>query len=147
MGFNWDKIFSHYDEDYDPNRYHFNVGDVVKFDCGAIGIVRTAAVKWVDICIHKRSLVHRNFGVERVEYKDLPYVAKHEFIPAKYTINKTLKWHVGDVVEESNYGMIVYLYEETEHQCFYGFVLQSENKYYLHTGIYLPNPYRAYIAM
>ena len=123
MGINWDKIFSQYDENYDPERYLYHIGDIVKLDCGAVGIVRTAGVKWVDMCIHKRSLVHRKFGVEHIEYTDLPYVRKGEFVPAQYTINKTLKWHVGDVIVEREFGMTVYLYEETDHQCFYGFVL------------------------
>lgn len=131
--------------DYDFDRYRFKSGDVVKLDCGAVIVVRQSYLKSVWAYVHKRSLHYRNLGSADIPYDDLPYYKKGEFRHAPYKLNKTLKWQVGDIVEDPTYGTVGYLYEETEHQCFYMYVMECDNSYYTNTGIYIQNPYGGYV--
>lgn len=131
--------------DYDVNRYHFKSGDIVKLDCGAIFIVSTSAIEFVDGYIHKRSLKYREFGEVRIDYKDLPYFPKGAFVPAKASVQKSLKWSVGDVVRDPRTNMLLYLYSNQGHQRFYGYVLETDNPYYNNTRVYIDNPYSDYI--
>ena len=140
-----DKLILQKYPDYDFDRYRYKAGDYVESICGAKMIVEYSAIEYVSAFVIRRSLQYRKYGQQRVYYKDLPYYAKGEFINGLPKVNETLYWNVYDIVylEESN--MRVLLTQEVKHQCFYGFVLETENNYYKHTSIYLENPYKQYI--
>lgn len=130
---------------FDFNRYRYSPGDLIKLDDGAIVVVKEGALDYVDAYVYRRSVKYRFYSLVRILYEELPYYANGEFITEAYRLNKTLKWSVGDIVQDPSYGTIGYLFEEVGHQRFYMFVLEADNPYYVHTGIYLENPYKDYI--
>lgn len=132
---------------YDFDRHRFSSGDVVKLDCGAVIIVDESALTYIKGYVYKRSLKHREFGEVKISYDELPCYPKGEFKSYPYTVQKKLKWSVGDIVSDPNYGTVGYLYEEVRPQEFYMYVLETNNNYYLHTRVYIANPYRGYVAM
>lgn len=133
--------------DYDFDRHRFKSGDLVKLDCGAVIVVTESGLDHVRCYVYKRSLRYRECGEIKVDYTDLPYYPKGSFTSHPYSIQKKLKWSVGDIVTDPTYGTVGYLYEEVRPQEFYMYVLESDNDYYKHTRVYIPNPYREYIAM
>ena len=130
--------------EYDPNRYRFKRGDVVKTLDGAVVVITSEGILDVRGYVHKQSVKYRIGSEVTVPYSDLPKLPKDGFTPYQYKLNKSLKWKTGDIVEDIN-GTIAYLYGECDHQCFYGYVLESDMNHYIHTGIYLENPYRDYV--
>lgn len=132
---------------YDFDRYRFNSGDIVRLDCGAVIVVDESCLNYVRCYVHKRSLKYREFGEVKVNYTDLPYYPKGSFVSHSYTIQKKLKWSVGDIVTDPTYGTVGYLYKEVGFQEFYMYVLATDNNYYLHTRVYIQNPYRGYVAV
>lgn len=140
-----EKLISKKCPGYDFNRYHFNKGDIVKLSCGAVIVVEYSCLEYVQAWIHKRSLTYRDFTSVRIFYNDLPYFEKGTFTNYNYSVQKRLKWRVGDIILDPKTGVTSFLYEETRPQEFYAFVLKSDNKYYMHTHVFVPNPYREYI--
>lgn len=133
--------------DYDPERYHFKPGDIVTTSDGAVILVKESAIEYVTGYALKRSFLFRPHGENRVPYSYLPDLRKGKYMHPGFPISKSLRWREGTIVTDLTYGVVVYLYEEVSPQCFYGFVVKSENERYLHTGIYIPNPYKDYIAV
>lgn len=131
--------------DYDFNRYRFKSGDVVKLDDNAVIIVKESCLTYVTAYVHKRSFKYHMYGEVRIPYTELPYFAKGKFQPYTYSIQKKLQWKVGDIVEDPTYDMIGYLLSEQGHQRFYMYVLETDYPYYLHTGVYIENPYAEYV--
>lgn len=132
--------------DYDFNRYRFQPGDYITTQSGSRVLVEYSALDYISGYVLSRSLVYRSLGQSRIQYTDLPYFNKEEFVNRRPTINKTLKWNLFDFVHLDDGDMLVLLTECVGHQEFIAFVLQSENSYYLHTHIYVRNPYRDYVA-
>lgn len=52
-----------------------------------------------------------------------------------------------DFVHLDNGNITVLLSDKVGHQAFYGYVLSSENNYYLHTNIYLENHFKDYVMV
>lgn len=130
--------------DYDLERYRFKAGDVVRLNCGALLLVDYSAIEYASGYICRKSVLHRELKEERVSYDELPYFKEDEFVPYKFKLNTSLKWKVGDFIRDDR-GTLMYLYHETDHQCFYGFVLESAQSYYLHTRVFVMNPYREFV--
>lgn len=128
--------------DYDFNRYRFKAGDYVTTLDGAEVIVEYSALDYIQGYVIKRSLKYREKGSARIYYTDLPYYT--EFMNKEYKVSKSLKWEIFNIVRDGN--TVVLLTKEVGHQKFHGFVLETDNSYYLHTGIYLENPYAGYIS-
>lgn len=133
--------------DYDFDRYRFKSGDVVRLDCGAVIVVAESCLDYVRCYVHRRSLKYREFGEAKVDYTDLPYYPKETFVSHPYTTQKKLKWSVGDIVTDHAYATVGCLYKEVGPQEFYMYVLSTDNSYYLHTGVYIQNPYREYVTV
>lgn len=131
--------------DYDFEQYHFRAGDMVKSLDGGLFIVDYSACEYVEAFPLVRTLTYRKKEFQRVYYTDLPYYRKGEFVNSEYPIKdeRIVKWEVGDIVC-GEYGIVALLFQECGTQEFYGYVLDSDNSYYLHTRIYLPNPNRYY---
>lgn len=126
--------------DADFDRYRFQSGDIFKVG-DAILLCKESLIMDVVCYVIKRSLLYRELGTEiKVPYKELP----KEPIMVTPTICKRNKWKTGDVVQTED-NMTVYLYKEEHPHYFYGWVIQSENEYYLHTGIALPSPIYYYV--
>lgn len=124
----------------DLDRYRFKEGDIFKVG-DAVLLCLYSAVEYVNCYVIKRSLQYREPGVEtRVYYEDIP----REPVFVKPKLRKSGKWKVGDIVETD--GMLIYLYKEEHPQYFYAWVIESENNYYLHTGIALPSPLYYYVS-
>lgn len=131
--------------DFDFDRHRFSAGDIVETKCGAVVVVRTGGLDFIEAYVYKRSIRYREFKLVKIPYEDLPYYKKGEFVSKPYKLNKKLKWQVGDIVLDPTYGTIGYLFQEVGHQRFYMFVLESDNSYYTHTGVYIENPYAGYV--
>lgn len=131
---------------YDFNRYRFKSGDYVTTLCGAKIIVKESALEYVDAYVLNRSLKYREKGLQRVYYDDLPYFEESAFINKLPKIQSRVNWKLYDIVHLELGNMTVLLTEEKGHQQFYAYVLSSDNNYYLHTSIYIENPYKDYIA-
>lgn len=131
---------------FDFNRYRYNPGDLIRLDDGAVVVVKEGALEYVDAYVYRHSLKYRYYNLVRIQYEELPYYVKGEFTTEVYKLNKTLKWRVGNIVQDPTYGAIGYLFEEVGQQRFYMFVLEADNPYYVHTGIYLENPYKDYVV-
>lgn len=132
--------------DYDFDRYRFKPGDYVITVDGARVLVKESALDYVTAYVLKRSLVYRELGEQRVYYKDLPYYDKDGFVNSTPKTSNSLKWNRFDFVHLGNGNMDVLLTEEIGHQRFYAFVLHSDMDYYLHTSVYVENPYKDYIV-
>ncbi len=132
--------------DYDFERHTFVDGDLVSTLDGAVIIVRCSALAYVDGYVYKPSFKYHNKGEVRVPYSDLPYYKQGEFKSLGYNPIKSLKWRVGDIVKNPTYGTVGYLFKECDHQRFYMYVLETDNDYYMHTGVYIENPYACYIT-
>lgn len=130
---------------YDFDRHRFESGDYVTTLCGAKIIVKNSALDYVDAYVLVRSLKFRERGLQRIYYDDLPYFAKSTFINKLPKTQSSLNWKIYDIVHLEFGNMTVLLTEEKGHQQFYAFVLSSDNNYYLHTSIYVENPYKEYI--
>lgn len=130
--------------DYDFNRYRFKPGDIVRTLDGAVIVVEYSALDYIKAFPIKRSISCKIRQFQRVHYNNLPYYEKDNFEPICIPITKSLCWKIGNIIVDE-YGAKVLLFEEVEHQCFYGFVLETDNDYYLHTRIYVQNPYKDYI--
>ncbi len=142
-----DKLILRLSPGYDFNRYRYKAGDIVTALDGAILLVKESAIDYVTAYALKRSYMFRNRGENKVPYSALPDIPKGSYVHPGYKVNKTLKWKAGDIIIDETYeALTVYLYEEVHRQCFYGFVLAPENNYYLHSGIYIQNPYKDYIT-
>lgn len=129
--------------DADFDRYRYVTGDMIELPDGAVVLCIHSAIYHIEACVVKRSFKYNEYKQYRIPYEEIPAVYG-EFIPAGYKIRKSLNWRVGDIVDDNGY--IVYLYQEVGHQQFYGWVIKAVNEYYLHTGIYLVNPYADYIV-
>lgn len=128
--------------DADFDRYRFKEGDIIELSDGAKVLCISSAIYYIDVYVVKRSLKYREYKQYRVPYDELPYI-KDNFVSAPYSIQKKLRWKVGDIINDN--GNIVYLYSEQGHQKFYGWVIKAVNEYYLHTGIYIQNPNGCYV--
>lgn len=131
---------------YDFTRYRYQAGDIVRTLDGALVVVEYSAIDYVSAFPVIRSLKYRNREFQRIPYSDLPYYKCGEFCAEQIKPKRKLKWSVGDIVENTN-GDVVLLTKETHSQGFHGYVLQSEQGFYLHTGIYIQNPYRDYVVV
>lgn len=139
----WRKMILEKYPNYDFERYRFKAGDCVKTNDNAIIIVKASALEYVTAYVIRRGFKYNKLGETDVQYSDIPYSKKGEFKSLPYKSNKSLKWRVSEIREID--GMTILLYKEVEHQGFYGFVLKSEDPYYLNTGVYVRNDYRDYI--
>lgn len=135
MAIDFKKIILQKYPDADMDRYRLQPGDIVQMPDGAVLLCKQSAIMDCDFYVLKRSLTFREFKCYRVSYADIPKISR----PTNdYKIYKGLKWKVGQIVDDGQ--VVVYLYEECGPQKFYGFVLQSANPYYLHTGVYVQSP-------
>lgn len=130
--------------DYDFSRYRFREGDMVETLDGALVIVEYSALEYVSAFPIRRSMTCRKKEFQRVSYSNLPYYKKGEFKHKSYPISNSIFWKLGDIVRDEP-GYVVLLTKEDGDQKFSGFVLEAENEYYLHTRIYIRNPYAAYV--
>lgn len=129
--------------DYDLERYRYKAGDIIRTEDGAMIVVEYSAIEHIQGYVIKRSLVFREKGPQRIEYTKLPYYKKEKFKSEEFKINKRLSWGLYDIVKTDT--MTVLLTKNVRHQEFYGYVLKSENEYYLNTHIYLVNPFKDYV--
>lgn len=133
--------------DYDFERQHFVSGDIVKTLDGAVIIVTSSALEYITGYVYRRSLRYTKHCEVSVPYSELPYYKAGEFKSVEYKCQKKIRWSVGDIVQDPTYGAIGYLYEQVGHQQFYMYVLETDNPYYLHTGVYIESPYSGYITV
>lgn len=129
--------------DADFDRYRYRIGDIIELSDGAKVLCVGSAIYYIEAYVIKRSIKYREYARYRISYQELPY-ATGDFVSCTYQITKKLKWSVGNVIEDN--GNIIYLYQEIRYQEFYGWVIKAVNEYYLHTGIYIANPYKSYIV-
>lgn len=132
--------------DYDFEQYHFQAGDVVRSLDGGVFIVDYSACDCVEAFPLKRTMKYRNKEWQKVYYKDLPYYRKGDFVNTPYVIKneRVIKWDVGDIVKNERNDVML-LFDSCGFQEFYGYVLDTSNTYYLHTRVYLRNPYRDFL--
>lgn len=131
--------------DYDFNRYSFKFGDVLRTNNGALIFVIGSAIEYVDAFVLKSSFGIKKNQKVKIYYSELPYHKKNMFTSEKLCVSKSIKWSVGDVVIDPRYGTKILLTEERDHGGFYGLVLESENKFYIETSVYVTNPYIDYV--
>lgn len=131
--------------DYDFEQYRFTAGDCVKTKDNAIIVVDCSALKYVTAYVIRRGFKYNSIGETQVLYEDLPYYKKGKFTSLPYKLGTSLKWQVGEIRKVDD--MLVVLYAESGHQGFYAFVLETANKYYLHTRVYVQNQYKDYIQV
>lgn len=129
--------------DYDFDRYRFRYGDFVQTEDGAKLMVVESCLTYVKAFVLKRSLTIRVLGESKIFYENLPYYNKGNFKSVKYTINKSLLWKSGDVVQDNDF--ILLLCEDLGNQSFYAYVLETPYDYYKESKIYVVNPYRDYV--
>lgn len=131
--------------DYEFDRYRFKPGDIVKTLDGAIVVVEYSSISYISAFPIVRSMKFRKKEVQRINYKDLPYYDKGEFVNMSYKISKKVIWKVGDIVKSEYDDTVLLISEEDKKQQFVGFVLCTENSYYLHTKIILNSPTYGYV--
>lgn len=131
---------------YDFDRYRFQPGDILKMSDGAIICVEYSALDYVSAFPLLRSMRVREKCWQKIYYSDLPYYQKGSFTSLDIIPINRLKWKVGDIVNMDKCDGKVLLTEEDDMrpQTFIGFVLECENNYYTHTGIYIENPMKDY---
>lgn len=140
------KLILHECPDYDFDRYHFKSGDIVRTLDGAVICIKESALEYVEAFPVVRSMCIREKIWQRVPYTNLPYYRKGEFVNLSVKPTTSIKWKVGDFVYLDYEEGLALLTEEHKdrYQAFYAYVLQCNNNYYLHTGIYIENPMKAY---
>lgn len=132
---------------YDFERYRFKAGDIVETLDGATIVVRYSACEYVEAYVIRKSLKYREKGLQNIKYDGLPYYKKGTFTNKLPKITRRLEWKVYDFVHLDNGNITVLLSDKVGHQAFYGYVLSSENNYYLHTNIYLENHFKDYVMV
>ena len=130
--------------DYDFDRYSFQPGDCVETLDGAIAIIEYSAIDWVNAFIIKRSMKFRQKGEQRINLNDLPNLRYGEFISKDLEPSKSIFWKENTIVYVEHDNLLALLLKEVHFQGFHAFVLNCDNNYYLHTRIYLDNPYKDY---
>lgn len=131
--------------DYDFERHSFKFGEIVKTNTGATIFVIQSAIEYVEAFVLKSGFGLKKNTKVNVNYTDLPYFKKDEYTSINFSINKGLKWEVGQIVMDKRTGSKLLLTEENDNG-FHAIVIESENKYYLECGIYVRNPLEGYIV-
>ena len=131
---------------YDLNRYHYKCSDIInhKYN-GAQIIVEYSAIEYIQGYVIKSGFGMKKGTKIRVNYDDLEYYAKDQYIKPDYNISSRIRWEPGDIVRDPDNGFIL-LITEYAGDGFYALVLDSNgNEYYDETSIYVLNRYSDYI--
>lgn len=132
--------------DHDFDRYSFKFGDVLRTNNGALIFVIHSAIKYVEAFVLKSSFGFKRYKRMQIKYTEIPYYKKDEFKGEELVVSKKIKWSVGDVVIDPEYGSKLLLTEQCDGGGFYALVLECENKFYTETSVYVTNPYIEYVS-
>lgn len=94
--------------DYDFDRYRFDIGDIVNNTRNySIVLVIESALDYLEAIVIKRGFGVNKGEVLRVNYDDLEYFSKGEYIKPEYSYQHKLRYEAGDIIKDNGVSFCV----------------------------------------